>query len=131
MDVRPAKVVVVPPNATLVLPIVTDELVNAELGMFVSVLVDPLIDLFVSVWEPVKVATVESIAIVTGEPPSKLVPVSPVPIVKALVVLAVIVAEPPKAAVWPLKVTELLVRLELPMLLRVLVDPLIDLLVNV
>lgn len=51
--------------------------------------------------------------------------------VKALVVFAVIVADPPKATVEPLNVTELLVKLELPMLLRVLVDPLILLFVNV
>jgi hypothetical protein len=48
-DVNPAKVEAVPPNEMLVDPIVTDEFVSAELGMLVSVLVDPLMDLFVSV----------------------------------------------------------------------------------
>ena len=67
--VRPAKVVVVPPKEILVDPMVTDELVRLELPMLVSVLVDPLIDLFVRVCEPVKVATVESIATVTEPEP--------------------------------------------------------------
>ena len=80
---------------------------------------------------PVNVATVESMAIVTGDPPLKDVPDRPVPMVKGEVVLAVIVAEPPKDTVDPLKVTEELVRLELPMLLRVLLEPLIVLLVRV
>jgi hypothetical protein len=47
--VTPENVVTVAPNATLVDPIVTVELVNAELPMLVNVFVDPLIDLFVSV----------------------------------------------------------------------------------
>ena len=47
--VTPANVVTVAPNATLVDPIVTVELVNAELPMLVKVFVEPLIDLLVSV----------------------------------------------------------------------------------
>jgi hypothetical protein len=47
--VTPENVVTVAPNATDVDPIVTVELVNAELPMLVKVLVEPLIDLFVSV----------------------------------------------------------------------------------
>ena len=103
---------------------------RAELGMLLNVLLAPDMVLLVRVWTPVKVATVESIAIVTADPPLKLVPLNPVPIVNALVVLAVMVAEPPKDTVEPLNVTELLVRLVLPMLVRVFVAPLIDLLVN-
>ena len=69
-------------------------------------------------------ATVESIAIVTGDPPLKLVPDKPVPMVKVLVVDAVMVPEAPSATVWPLNVTDELVKLELAMLLKVLVEPL-------
>ena len=58
-------------------------------------------------------------------------PDSPVPIVKVLGLTAVIVAEPPKATVEPLNVTDEFVRLELPMLLSVLFAPLIVLLVSV
>ena len=64
---------------------------------------------------PDKVATVESMAMVTAEPPLKLVPLKPVPMVSALVVLAVIVPEPPKATAVPLKVTWELVSAELGM----------------
>jgi hypothetical protein len=49
VKVTPENVVTVAPKATLVDPIVTVELVNAELPMLVNVFVDPLIDLFVSV----------------------------------------------------------------------------------
>ena len=49
-------------------------------------------------------------AIVTAELPLNEVPDKPVPIVKALVVLEVIVPEAPKATVTPLKVTELLAK---------------------
>ena len=52
-----------------VVPTVSDELVSDELPMFDRVLVDPLIDLLVRVWVPVKVATVESIAMVTADEP--------------------------------------------------------------
>ena len=55
--------------------------------------------LFVRVCNPVNVATVESIAIVTAPEPSNDVPESPVPIVRAFVVeaLIVIAAEPSNA----------------------------------
>jgi hypothetical protein len=43
--------------------------------------------LFVKVWVPVRVATVESIAIVTAEDPLKDVPDNPVPIVSGFVVV--------------------------------------------
>ena len=49
VNVTPENVVTVAPKATLVDPIVTVELVSAAFPMLVSVLVDPLIDLFVSV----------------------------------------------------------------------------------
>jgi hypothetical protein len=49
VKVTPANVVTVAPKATLVDPIVTVELVSAEFPMLVNVLVDPLIDLLVSV----------------------------------------------------------------------------------
>ena len=62
--------------------------------------------LFVRVCVPLKVATVESIAIVTAPEPLNEVPERPVPIVSALVVLAVIVAEAPSAMLEPLTVTE-------------------------
>ena len=48
-DVKPVGANDVPPNAMLVVPNVIEELVSAELGMLVNVLVEPLIDLFVSV----------------------------------------------------------------------------------
>ena len=48
-EVNPPKVRDVPPKAMLVVPTVTDELVKAEFGRLVSVLVEPLSDLFVSV----------------------------------------------------------------------------------
>ena len=70
VNVTPVNVVTVAPKATLVDPIVTVELVNAAFPMLVSVLVDPLIDLLVSVWVPVSVATTDvSIAIVTAVAP--------------------------------------------------------------
>ena len=53
------------PNATPEMVL----LVRLALAMLDSVLVEPLIDLFVSVCVPVKVATVESIAIVTAAAP--------------------------------------------------------------
>ena len=43
-EVNPPKVREVAPKEMLVVPIVNDELVNAEFGMLVSVLVEPLID---------------------------------------------------------------------------------------
>jgi len=49
VNVTPANVVTVAPKATLVDPIVTVELVRAELPMLVKVFVDPLMDLFVNV----------------------------------------------------------------------------------
>jgi len=58
--------------------------------------------LLVSVWVPVKVTTVESMAIVTGAEPSNDPPLKPVPMVSVLVVLAVIVPEAPRATVTPL-----------------------------
>ena len=57
---------------------------------------------------PVSVATVESIAIVTGVDPLKLVPLNPVPIVNVLVVDAVTVVLPPKLTLLPLMVIALL-----------------------
>ena len=97
-----------PPRAMVVVPRVIELFVSAEFGMLVSVFVDPLIDLFVSVCEPVKVATVESMAMVTGVEPLKLVPDNPVPMVNALVVTAVTVVDPPRLTVFPLIVIELL-----------------------
>ena len=94
-------------------------------------LVEPLIDLLVSVWVPVSVATVESIAIVTGVEPLYEVPDKPVPIVKAFDAVAVTVTEPPKLTEDPLIVTALFVRLLLPMLVSVLAEPLMVLLVSV
>jgi hypothetical protein len=65
--------------------------------------------LFVKVWIPVNVATVESIVIVTVLEPIYEVPERPVPIVKAFGFDAVIVAEPPKLIDDPLIVIELFV----------------------
>lgn len=129
--VNPPRVRLELPRLIAVDPMVSDELVSAELGMLVRVLVDPLIDLLVKVCDPDKVATVLSMAIVTADPPLKLVPDKPVPMVNALVVLAVIVPEEPKDTVCPLKVTDELLRLPLPMFVRVFVDPLMDLLMSV
>ena len=58
-------------------------------------------------------------------------PVNPVPIVKALGLTAVMVPDAPKATATPLYVTELLVKLELPIFDKVFVDPLMLLLVSV
>ena len=69
-EVRPPRVKLVAPRAIAVVPIVTDEFVSAEFGMLVNVFDDPDIDLLINVWLPVRVATVESIAIVTGVDPS-------------------------------------------------------------
>jgi hypothetical protein len=106
-------------------------LVKALLGMALNVLDAPLIVLLVSVCAPVSVATVLSMAMVTGVAPLKDVPDSPVPMVRALVVLAVTVVDPPKLTELPLIVIALLVRLELPMLLKVLDAPLMVLFVSV
>jgi len=57
-----------------------------------------------------RTTTEVSIAAVTAEEPLNEVPVRPVPSVRALVVLAVIVVEPPRATVFPFTVTEVLVR---------------------
>ena len=129
--VNPPKVRLDAPKAIAVVPTVTEELVRLEFAMLVSVLLEPLIVLFVSVCVPVNVATVESIAIVTAEEPLYEVPVNPVPMVKALVAVAVTVTEPPRLTEEPLIVIALLVRLALAMLVSVLVEPLIDLLVSV
>ena len=86
------------PNATPEMVLLT----KALFGMLVNVLLDPLIDLLVNVWMPVKVATVESIEIVTGVDPLNDPPSNPVPIVNVSVVLEVIVPDDPKATVTPL-----------------------------
>jgi hypothetical protein len=103
----------VAPKATFVVPKVTELFVSELLSMFVSVLLEPLMVLFVSVCVPVSVATVLSIAIVTGTLPLKLVPVKPVPMVSAFGVAAVIVVLPPKLTALPLIVTELFVSCKL------------------
>ena len=74
--------------------------------------------------------TVLSIAIVTGAVPLKLVPVRPVPIVNVSIPVVMLI-DPPRLTGVPLIVIELFVRELLPILVNVLVDPLIDLLVNV
>ena len=104
----PANVVNVLPNDKFVEPMVTELLVNELLPIFDNVLLVPLIVLLVSVWIPVSVATVLSIAIVTGVDPLKLVPDNPVPIVNELVVLAVTVVDPPNDTELPLIVIALL-----------------------
>jgi hypothetical protein len=119
-----------PPSATGVPLIVIELLSNAALGMLVNVFVAPLIDLLVNVCIPVNVATVESIAIVTGAVPLKLVPVKPVPIVNVSIEV-VIVIDPPRLTGLPLIVIELLSNATLGMADNVFVAPLIDLFVNV
>ena len=106
--VNPPKVSEVAPNAIVVVPIVTELLVSELLPILLIVLDAPLIVLLVSVCVPVKVATVESMAMVTGVEPFKLVPDNPVPMVNALVVTAVTVVDPPRLTVFPLIVIELL-----------------------
>ena len=76
-------------------------------------------------------ATVESIALVTAAEPLYEVPDSPVPMVKALEAVAVTVTDPPRLTDDPLIVTELFVRLELPIFESVFEAPLIVLLVRV
>jgi hypothetical protein len=68
-EVRPIGASSVAPSAMLLVPSVIDEFVKLELAMFDNVLVEPLIDLLVNVWVPVSVATVESMAMVTGAEP--------------------------------------------------------------
>ena len=58
-------------------------------------------------------------------------PLRPVPIVNALDAVAVTVTDPPRLTEEPLIVIEELVRLELPILLNVLFEPLMVLLVSV
>ena len=90
--------------------------------------------LFVNVWAPVSVTTVESMLIVFAVEPSNVVPESncnPVLTVSAAVVVAVIVPDPPRATVIPLYVTDELVRLAFAIFERVLLDPEIVLLVSV
>ena len=72
-----------------------------------------------------------SIAIVTGEAPVNTVPESPVPIVNAFARIAVTVPDDPRGIVTPLTVIELFTSDPLAIFVRVLVDPLIDLFVNV
>ena len=67
--VSPPRVRLELPKLIAVVPTVSDELVSDALPMFDRVLVDPLIDLLVRVCVPVKVATVESIAMVTADEP--------------------------------------------------------------
>ena len=119
-----------PPSATGVPLIVIELLSSAALGILVNVLVAPLIDLLVNVCMPVNVATVESIAIVTGADPLKLVPVKPVPIVNVSIEV-VIVIDPPRLTGVPLIVIELLSSATLGIADNVFVAPLIDLPVNV
>jgi hypothetical protein len=114
----------------LVVPTVSELLVRLPLPILERVLLDPLIVLLVSVWLPVKVATVESIAIVTAVEPLYDVPDSPVPMVSAFVAVAATVTDPPRLTDEPLIVTALLVRLPFPMLVSVLVLPLMVLLVR-
>ena len=97
-----------PPNDTVTPLNVTALLVRLEFAMLVKVLLDPLIDLLVNVCDPVRVATVESIAIVTGDDPLNDPPDSPVPIVSVFVVTEEIVPDPPNEIVVPLTVSELL-----------------------
>jgi hypothetical protein len=99
---------IVPPRLVEVPLMVIALFVRDALAILDKVLVAPLIDLFVKTWDPVSVATVESMAIVTGEEPLNEVPDSPVPIVKVLVVLAVTVVEPPKDTELPFIVIALL-----------------------
>lgn len=129
-----AEIVPDPPSATATPLNVTLLLVSEELAILLSVLLAPLIVLFVSVCAPFSVATEESIVSVRAAEPSNVVPVlsaRPVLMVSAFVVLAVMVPDAPSATATPLKVTLLFVSAELPMLLRVFDAPLIVLLVSV
>jgi hypothetical protein len=86
--------------------------------------------LLVNVWIPVNVATVLSMAIVTGAVPLKEVPLRPVPIVSVLIEKG-IVSEPPRETELPLIVMDELVSEALPMFDKVFVDPLMLLFVSV
>jgi hypothetical protein len=70
-------------------------------------------------------------AIVTAEEPLKEVPLKPVPIVRAFVVVAVTTMEPPSDTALPLMVTDEFVSDPLAMLVSVLLAPLIVLFVSV
>jgi len=87
---------------------------NVKVPVLLIVLIIGLVSvLFVKVCVPVNVTTVESIAIVTGAEPLKLVPDNPVPIVNALGVFAVMVALPPSDMLVLLIVIELFCNCEL------------------
>ena len=86
--------------------------------------------LLVNVWLPVNVATVLSMAIVTGAVPLKDVPLRPVPIVSVLIEKG-IVSDPPRDTGLPLIVMDELVSEAFPMFDRVFVDPLMLLFVSV
>ena len=64
-----AVIVAEDPKETVVLLMVTDELLRLLFPMLDKVFAAPLIDLLVKVCVPVKVATVESIAMVTADEP--------------------------------------------------------------
>ena len=68
-EVRPPSVSELLPRDIAVVPTVTALFVSELLPILESVLVEPEIDLFVSVCAPSKVTTVESIATVTAAEP--------------------------------------------------------------
>lgn len=68
-EVNPPSVRLVAPRLMAVVPTVSELFVRLALAMLLRVLLEPLMVLLVSVWLPVKVATVESMATVTALEP--------------------------------------------------------------
>lgn len=119
--VSPAKDVAVPPREMAVVPIVTELLVRELLPMFVRVLVEPLIDLLVSVSV---VALPTNVSVEVGSvkvPVFRINEIVGVTSVKPEMLEAV----PPRLTLVDPIVMELLVREPLLMLVSVLVAPLI------
>jgi hypothetical protein len=117
----------VAPRLIAVEPIVKDEFVSALFGIFVSVLVEPLIDLFVNVSV---VARPTSVSVEVG---NVNVPVFTIEAMFGVIScrFVTLVAVPPSETVVEPSVIELLVSAPFGIFVNVFEDPDIDLLVKV
>lgn len=128
VKVNPATVLVVPPREIDVDPSVKLEVVKADVGIFVNVLNEPLIDLLVNVSV---VARPTSVSVVVGSV-NVAAPFLMDDIVGVVnVKLATVDTESPREIFVVPKVIALYVNAPLGILVNVFVDPLIDLLVSV
>ena len=126
-EVNPANVRLVAPRLIAVEPIVKDEFVSALFGIFVSVLVEPLIDLFVNVSV---VARPTSVSVEVG---NVNVPVFTIEAMVGVISsrFVMLVAVPPSETVVEPSVIELLVSALFGKFVNVFAEPDIDLLVKV